>query len=288
MAQSPAPILSDAGGPGEPPETVNPEWPEARVAEASRQLEAESPLAILEWATRHFQYPRLCSSTSFQPAGIALLHMSMKINPALPVYFVDTGFHFPETLAYRDQIVNLLGINLITLMPAMAQADFGARYGLDLHDRDPDTCCAINKVEPMRRALENHDAWIASLRRDGGAARKNTPILQRLLTGVIKIHPLAKYRREQVMLYLRGNNLPAHPLIDRGYKTIGCRPLSCTRPVAAGEDERAGRWVGRSKDECGLHTFGVGGSADGAGSVQSASKSQALKALDNIEGGAGI
>ncbi|HTL53012.1 MAG TPA: phosphoadenylyl-sulfate reductase, partial [Planctomycetota bacterium] len=214
---SPLPILADSSTAAEPNPSVNPEWPEARVNEISQSLEDESPVGILEWAIKHFHYPRLCSSTSFQPAGVALMHMSAQIDPNLPIYFVDTGFHFPETLEFRDQVVQLLGVNLITLQPQMPQAEFGIRYGLDLHDRDPDTCCAINKVEPMQRALKNHDAWIASLRRDGGAARAQTPIFQRLLNGVIKIHPLANWRREQVMLYLRANALPVHPLIDRGY-----------------------------------------------------------------------
>lgn len=276
---SPLPILSDPGEPGNATASVNPEWPEARVLETSQVLENESPIAILEWAVKHFHYPRLCSSTSFQPAGVALMHMSVQIEPSLPIYFVDTGFHFPETLEFRDQVTQLLGVNLITMQPQMPQAEFGVKYGLDLHDRDPDTCCAINKVEPMQRALTHHDAWMASLRRDGSAARQHTPILQRLVNGLIKIHPLANWRREQVTMYLRANNLPEHPLIARGYKTIGCRPLSCTRPVAAHEDERAGRWVGKSKDECGMHTFGV---------QAPASKSQAIQALNSIEGGAGI
>ena len=282
LPRSPFTILTESTQAETDGPPINPDWDELRTNEISQRLESESPMAILEWSAKSFHYPRLCSSTSFQPAGVAMMHMSVQIDPSLPIYFVDTGFHFPETLQFRDQIVQLLGINLVTLKPQMLQADFGAKYGLDLHDRDPATCCAINKVEPMQRALKNHDAWMSSIRRDGGEARKDTPIVQRMLSGVLKISPLANWRREQVMMYLLAHNLPTHPLIARGYKTIGCAPLSCTRPVAADENERAGRWVGKSMEECGLHTF------DSPNAKPPASKSQAIRALDNIDQGAGI
>ena len=210
---------------------------------------ARDPVATVEWALR--TYPRRVALTvSFGGGGLVLAHIISRLDPSVPVLFLDTGFHFPETLAFRDEFAQRYGLNLVSLTPA---TDPGPLY-----QTDPDRCCWIRKVEPLERALVGFDAWISAVRQDQNAARTTIePVEHHEIGGrpIIKVFPLAHWTRADVARYLAEHDVPHHPLLDRGYTSIGCWP--CTRPTAPGESERAGRWSGTAKTECGLHTFTV-------------------------------
>jgi phosphoadenosine phosphosulfate reductase len=220
-------------------------------------LDHAHPAAIMRWAIDNSD--RIAIATSFQSSGLVLLHMLREIKPDIPVLFLETGFHFDETLEFRKKIAAMWDLKVVDLRGKHGSVKEQVRaYGAELYKKDPERCCFINKVEPMQRALEEYDAWISGIRRDQSPLRASTPILeaQTLNSGneVMKIHPLADWSREDVAGYIAEHDIPTHPLLEQGYRSIGCWP--CTRAVAADEDERAGRWDGFNKTECGIHTFG--------------------------------
>lgn len=220
-------------------------------------LEIAPPQEILWWAAETIDH--LAVATSFQASGLVILHMLQQIRPGLPVLFLDTNFHFEETMAFRLRITEMWDLKLVDIRgehgSALRQAEI---YGPELYKRDPNKCCEINKVLPLQRALEDYDGWISGLRRDQSPLRAGTPILeaQMLPSGneILKIHPLAAWTREDVMAYLAKHDIPTHPLLEKGYGSIGCWP--CTRKIRDGESERDGRWDGSGKTECGIHLFG--------------------------------
>ena len=202
---------------------------------------------VLEWAITTFR-GRVALTVSFGGGGVVLAHMVSRIDRSVPVLFLNTGFHFEETVAFKDEFAARYGLHLVELRPSF---DPGPLY-----QTDPNRCCAIRKVEPMQRALAGFDAWITALRRDQAETRRSIDVLEpHLVDGrtILKVMPLAHWAREDVWRYLRQHEVPYHPLLDQGYTSIGCWP--CTRPTLAGESERAGRWSGTGKTECGLHTF---------------------------------
>jgi phosphoadenosine phosphosulfate reductase len=207
---------------------------------------------VLAWTWEQFR-PDVILTCSFQHDGVVLAHMLRTIAPEVPVVFINTGFHFPETLAYRDEIVRRVGINLVELHPIMPREEFARRHGLDLYARNPDLCCHINKVEPLRRYLPGVRAWINGRRRDQGATRQNIRVVEHYQDGLYKINPLAHWTSRDTFYYMEHHGIPLHPLFAQGFTSIGCAP--CTRPVLPEEQERDGRWAGQSKTECGLHTF---------------------------------
>jgi phosphoadenosine phosphosulfate reductase len=191
---------------------------------------------------------------------MALLHMARDIKPDIPVLFLETGFHFPETTEFRQRIVAEWNLNFIELRGDHKTAERQAEiYGPELYRRDPDLCCHINKVAPLQTALEGYKGWISGVRRDQSDARSHTPVVQAQLLPsgkeVLKVHPLAFWTKADVEDYVRRNGIPIHPLLERGFASIGCWP--CTRPITNGESERAGRWDGLEKTECGIHVFGT-------------------------------
>ena len=221
------------------------------------QLETGDPRAIIIWAAATID--RLAVATSFQSSGLVILHMMREIRPDVPVLFLDTGFHFDETLAFKDRIAELFDLNVVELRGEHGSARRQAEiHGPELYKRDPDKCCFINKVEPLMSALDNYDGWISGLRRDQSPMRSETPIVeaQMLPSGeeIMKIHPLAHWSREDVAGYAAMHKIPTHPLLEQGFRSIGCQP--CTRAISDTEDERAGRWAGLTKTECGIHSFG--------------------------------
>lgn len=218
----------------------------------NRELEQATPEAILAWTCERFR-PDVMLSCSFQHDGVVLAHMLHQIAPEVPVVFINTGFHFPETLAYRDEIVKRFGIRLVELQPIMERGEFAARHGLDLYARNPDLCCHINKVEPLRRYLPGMRAWINGRRRDQGSTRHAIRVIEQYQGKLYKVNPLASWTSRDTFYYLERHEIPLHPLFEKGYASVGCAP--CTRPVLAGENERDGRWAGQAKTECGLHTF---------------------------------
>ncbi len=220
-----------------------------QLEEQNRQFMSAEPTAILQWAWETFRN-RIAVSSSFQTQSLPLLHMISQVAPQMPVLFLDTGYHFPETLRFRDRLREELGLNIRILEPIMGHDGFLRQHG-SLYMSNPDRCCYLNKTEPMQKALQQYDAWISGIRRDQTNERAGTPIVALDANGKYKICPLAYWKREQVWQYIHDHDLPSHPLFSQGYSSIGCQP--CTRQVREDEDERAGRWSGLSKEECGLH-----------------------------------
>jgi phosphoadenosine phosphosulfate reductase len=230
------------------------------LSDLSRRFEDIPPQEILRWTVATYA-PDAVLTCSFQHEGVALAHMLQDVAPATPIVFINTGYHFPETLTYRDLLVERYGLNLVEVGPVVSPAEVEARHGAELYRRDPDRCCEINKIEPLRRAIAGVRAWINGRRRDQANTRRALPILETLASGLVKVNPLARWSSKDTYYYLKQHGLPFHPLFEQGYTSIGCAP--CTRPVLAGEDERSGRWAGRDKVECGIHT-----TLDGAPSVR--------------------
>jgi phosphoadenosine phosphosulfate reductase len=208
---------------------------------------------------------RIALVSSFGTEAAVLLGLVAAIDPAVPVLFIDTGKLFGETLRYRDSLTKLLGLKDVrTITPLAERVARLDPEGMLWHS-DPDRCCALRKVEPMHRALAGFGAWISGRKRYQAASRAAIPVLE-AADGQIKINPLARWTREQIETTARSWGLPPHPLEADGFLSIGCMP--CTDRVAPGADPRAGRWAGRDKDECGIHTMTraqLSGSFDSAG-----------------------
>lgn len=226
--------------------------PPLDVASHAKTLETQSAADVLRWTWDTFGLDAAATS-SFQTHSLPLLHLIATTVPELPVLFLDTGFHFPETLRFRDRVVEELGLNLHVLKTRMGHERFQEKHG-QLHRRDPDLCCHLNKVKPLQRAMADRMAWVAGIRRDQTAQRQDTPVLAGPESvdryDVYKICPIASWTEAQVQRYRTEHDLPEHPLGDQGYASIGCAP--CTQPVTSG-DSRAGRWANHTKTECGLH-----------------------------------
>lgn len=226
---------------------------ELAIARLNERFEAASPreltTGLLTWAWQEFG-GSVAASSSFQTQSAPLLHAIATTVPDMPVLFLDTGFHFPETLAYRDRLSEQLGLNLQVLKPRLGHDGFRRSHG-ELHRKDPDMCCFLNKVQPLEDALSDYGAWVAGVRRDQTASRAGARPLERRRDGLLKLGPMVSWTDADIAVYLHEHDLPSHPLMAQGYLSVGCAP--CTRPVTAGEDARAGRWAGSAKTECGLH-----------------------------------
>jgi len=213
----------------------------AELAEQSKRLETAPATSAIAWAWDRFG-PDVVLAASFQDC--VLIDLAMQVAPEIEVVFLDTQYHFAETLWYVEQVRERYDLNLNVVQPGVNPDN--------LWVQDPDSCCAARKVEPLRRALEGRAAWISGLRRSETAARANAPIVSYDIgRGLVKVNPIAPWTDFDVEQYSLDRELPRHPLADRGFPSIGCWP--CTRPVAEGEDPRAGRWAGTDKLECGLH-----------------------------------
>ncbi len=220
----------------------------------NEEFEHKKPQEIVAWALNEFG-GRLAVTSSFGPESGTLLHMVSEVNPATPVLFLETGFHFPETLEYKETLTRLFGLtNVIDLRAdAKKRDDLIADYENVPYEKNPDLCCQINKVEPLDAALKNYDGWMSGIRRHQTDFRKSIRIIEEYEGEIYKIGPLVNFTSRDSWWYLKENRIPQHPLYEKGYLSIGCWP--CTRPVQAGDDERSGRWAGKSKKECGIHTF---------------------------------
>jgi phosphoadenosine phosphosulfate reductase len=218
--------------------------------EAARDLEDASPAEILRWAAATFG-DRFCVLSSMGDAVMASL--AAKAKPGVDVVFLDTGYHFAETLGVRDAVAAVYDVNVVSVKPEITVAEQDAAYGKDMFGRDPDKCCAIRKVAPLEVALANYDSWATGVRRDESPTRANTPVVQwDARRRKVKVNPIARWTQAQVDAYIAENHILVSPLIDEGYLSIGCWP--CTQKVAPGADPRSGRWVGSSKTECGINT----------------------------------
>ena len=210
----------------------------------------EQALAVLRWAGETFG--ESFAVTSSMADGL-LAHLASRAVPGVQVVFLETGYHFAETLGTRDWIASVLPIRVLDVRAEQTVAEQDAQYGARLHDRDPDLCCSLRKVQPLAQALSGLSAWGSGVRRDESATRTGTKVVDwDAKRGMVKVNPLAAWTDADVDAYIAEHQIPVNPLFEIGYGSIGCAP--CTRPVAPGEDPRAGRWAGRGKTECGLHT----------------------------------
>jgi phosphoadenosine phosphosulfate reductase len=225
------------------------------IRELNQRFEREPPQEIVRWALEDSGLDRIALASAFQAEGTALMHMAIQFRPDIPILFLETGFHFAETLAFKERLTEMMGLNMIELTGDHTVDSQAAEYGPRLYERNPKLCCELNKVVPFARALRSFDAWMTSMRRDSAWTRKDTPILSQteLDSGevLVKINPIAMWTRRDAWGYLKEHDLPNNPLYDLGYASIGCAP--CTRMLFPGEDERAGRWSGLLKTECGIH-----------------------------------
>ena len=224
------------------------------AAEADARFEGiadpvEQALAVLRWAGETFGDE--FAITSSMADGL-LAHLASTAVPGVHVVFLDTGYHFAETIGTRDWITGVLPITLVNVTAPQTVAEQDAEHGAKLYERDPDLCCALRKVQPLAQALAGYSAWGSGVRRDETAARAGTRLVDwDAKRGMVKVNPIAAWTQDVVDAYLAEHQVPVNPLQEIGYASIGCAP--CTRPVAPGEDPRAGRWAGRNKTECGLH-----------------------------------
>ena len=219
------------------------------VRHAGAELELAPAEVIIEWAVATFG-KRFAITSSMGDAVLA--HVAGRVAPGVDVVFLDTGYHFAETVGTRDAVAATLPVNLISITPVQSVAEQDATYGKDLFARDPDLCCALRKVKPLEDALSSYDAWATGLRRDETHNRVIAPVIGwDEKKRKVKVSPLARWTADDVDRYIDKHNVLVNPLQFDGYPSIGCWP--CTRRVAPGEDPRSGRWAGTGKTECGIH-----------------------------------
>jgi phosphoadenosine phosphosulfate reductase len=236
------------------------------VAPSESELEAlekSTPQDILRWACS--TYRCICVAASFGKDSVTLLHMLREIHPTIDVVYLNTGYDFPETVAFIRHLERDWNLRVSEFSPRISVEEQERTLGADLYHTDPDRCCGIRKVEPMARALRNYDAWITGLRRDETEHRKDIRVVE-IQNETVKVNPLAAWTAQDIWNYIRSNKVPYNPLYNRGYVSLGCRP--CTLAGTWGRFERAGRWAGTSKagGECGIH---VNTAMDEFGGVES-------------------
>lgn len=221
-----------------------------QAEQAGRDLEGAHPEEIIAWAAATFGDDLVVASSM---GDEILVHMAAKAAPGVNVIFLDTGYHFAETIGTRDYYAEFTDIKLRTVLPLRTVQEQDAEHGEKLHDRDPNLCCAMRKVEPLERGLAPYTAWVTGMRREDAPTRTDITVVGwDEKRDKVKLNPLAAWTQEQVDAYVEENHVVLNPLRQAGYTSIGCAP--CTRAVAPGEDPRAGRWSGTGKIECGLHT----------------------------------
>ena len=222
-----------------------------RQADAFESAQTED---VLVWAWAKVG-PRLSMSTAFGSSGVVLIDIVSRVIPEMPIFTIDTGYLFKETLELRDRINDRYGIEIESVAPELTVEEQDWKFGNDLFDRDTDHCCYMRKVEPLHRKLAGLDGWVASLRRDQSENRRQIRILEPFPTRgdrlIAKFNPLARWSKKDVWDYILANDVPYNPLMDQGYPSLGCVP--CTQAVEGGGDERSGRWAGKDKTECGIH-----------------------------------
>jgi phosphoadenosine phosphosulfate reductase len=217
-----------------------PQFTDDELADLNARFEKEAAGTIIRWAVDTF-HPHLCLTASMTDA--VLIDLAVAVEPSVEVVFIDTGYHFPETLETVENVRRRYGLNL-RIMTVAAQEP-------ELWKADPENCCSAVKVGQLDRALTGKEAWMSGLRRSEAATRSAAPIVARDLRGLVKVNPIAKWTDLDVKGYIKDHDVPVNPLLDQGYLSIGCWP--CTKPVEPGADPRSGRWAGSDKTECGLH-----------------------------------
>lgn len=220
------------------------------VSHWGAELELAPAENIIEWAVATFG-ERFCVTSSMGDAVLA--DLASKVAPGVDVVFLDTGYHFVETIGTRDAVEATMPVNLLTITPVQTVAEQDAEHGKDLYKTDPDLCCALRKVQPLQQSLASYDAWATGLRRAETHNRVIAPVIGwDAKKQKVKVSPIARWSDEQVERYIAENGVLVNPLVYDGYPSIGCWP--CTRRVAPGDDPRSGRWAGTHKTECGIHS----------------------------------
>ena len=229
--------------------------PTDAIAELNERFETAEPAEIVRWALEDSGLERVALASAFQAEGTCVMHMASLIRPDVEVLFLETGFHFAETLAFKEQLAERLGLTVIDLVGPYTVEQQAGELGERLYETDPQRCCEINKVQPMFEALQKLDGWVTAYRRDSSPTRANAPIVDQYEleadSWIVKVNPVVNWTRADTLAYLEANDLPHNPLYELGYTSIGCAP--CTRMRFEGEHERSGRWAGLSKWECGIH-----------------------------------
>lgn len=222
------------------------------LAAFNAELATASPREILSWAVDRF-FPRLCMATAFGAEGCLLIHYLAQIQPKVYLFNLDTGYQFPETLALRDRIAERYGIEVELRRPRTTVPEYEAQHGGPVYRTNPDQCCFDRKLSVLKEAVVGYDAWISGIRADQSEDRARASIVSwDKKFNLVKVSPLLNWTKQDVWRVIVAEDVPYNPLHDQGYPSIGCWP--CTRAVMFGEDERAGRWSGTAKRECGLHT----------------------------------
>ncbi|WP_149361407.1 phosphoadenylyl-sulfate reductase [Lolliginicoccus suaedae] len=213
------------------------------------ELDGASAEELLQWTEDTFGSSYIVAS-NMQDA--VLVHLAAQVHPGVDVLFLDTGYHFAETLGTRDAVEQVYGVNIINATPEHSVAEQDSIEGKDLFARDPNRCCFLRKVVPLRENLAGYDAWVTGIRRVEAPTRANAPLISYdEAFGLVKINPLAAWTDEQMQDYIDTHGILVNPLVDEGYPSIGCAP--CTAKPTPGTDPRSGRWAGKNKIECGLH-----------------------------------
>jgi phosphoadenosine phosphosulfate reductase len=217
--------------------------------QAAEQLEEASAEEVIHWATDTFG-DRICVTSSMTDAVI--IHLASSVKPGIDVVFLDTGYHFAETIGTRDAVQAVYPVNVVNVTPSRTVAEQDAELGPRLYGRNPDLCCYLRKVEPLERALKDYDAWFTGVRRDETASRHDAKVVEwDEKRKMIKVNPIVRWTGQEVDDYIATHGVLVNPLVYDGYPSIGCR--TCTSRVEAGADPRSGRWAGSGKTECGLH-----------------------------------
>ncbi len=244
--QGPAPLVGQDGQLVATPELLE------YLAAESQKLETATPQEIVRWAVEHY-FPKLTMATAFGPEGCVIIHMIAQIEPRVHVFNLDTGYQFKETLELREKIKQRYGIEVEYKRPDTTVEVYEQIHGGPLYKTNPDQCCADRKIKVLKEAAKGWHAWMSGIRRDQSPDRAKAPIVGwDKKFNLVKISPLANWTKKDIWKLITDENVPYNPLHDQGYPSIGCWP--CTRAVMFGEDERAGRWSGFQKTECGLHT----------------------------------
>lgn len=223
----------------------------AEIEKLANEFESKTPQEIIGWTVDTF-WPQVAMSSSFQTQSMPLLHMVSQINRNLLIYFIDTGYHFWETAIFREQLASDWHLNVLDPYRDTRWDAFARQYTRTMPLEDPNLCSFIHKVQPMQAAMKDMLAWISGIRRDQTPERARSKILELQEDGLLKINPLLNWTKADVSNYAKEHDLPSHPLLEKGYRSVGCAP--CTVAIDANDDDRAGRWQGRGKTECGLHT----------------------------------
>ena len=219
----------------------------------SQELESATPQEILGWASERFG-PHFAMATAFGPEGMTMIHMLSEIAPETPIFNLETGYQFQETLDLREQANARYGIEVQLITPELTVEQYEAKHGGPLYEKDPNQCCFDRKIKLLQDVARRLHAWTSAIRRDQSSHRAQAPIVGwDKKFGLVKISPLANWTKQDVWGMINKYDIPYNPLHDQGYSSIGCWP--CTRAVMFGEDERAGRWSGSAKTECGLHSI---------------------------------